>query len=49
MLNNDDFEWNALIRGTLYYTGDGKMHQYQLTEKKGNKLVNCGEAMQVST
>lgn len=24
MLHNNDIEWEALIRSTLYYTGDGK-------------------------
>lgn len=24
MLNNNDIEWEGLIRGTFYYTGDGK-------------------------
>lgn len=30
MLNNNDIEWEAQVRGTLYYIGDGKYIEISL-------------------
>lgn len=46
MIHNNDIEWEALIRGTLYYTGDGKYIKIGLQIKRN--LVNSGETVQVS-
>lgn len=40
MLNNNDTEWEELIMGTVYYTGDGKCINISLQEKGQNQLVN---------